>query len=244
VIVLVILLLVGLRKPYTLLSFTLATFALASVVVQYARGWRARHRALGAGWVRSFGGMVWANRSRYGGFLVHLGVIIVLVGITGSYAFKQDVKAELAKGESVAIGRYELTYDDLASEQAADKELARATFTITRDGKAVGLIYPVKEYYYPPQDQTWTRVALRSTLVDDVYVTLLGFADDGSTVSIEAQLNPLVIWLWIGGGVLVVGGLIALWPARRARSRQVEATQEVGASSVSTFLPADSGVDR
>jgi cytochrome c-type biogenesis protein CcmF len=244
VIVLVVLLAVGLRKPYTLLSFTLAVFALASIVVQYARGWRARHKASGSGWVRSFGGMVWANRSRYGGFLVHLGVIIVLVGITGSYAFKQDVKTDLVTGDSLTIGRYELTYDGLTSEQAADKESARATFTITRDGKVVGHVYPVKEYYYPPQDQTWTRVALRSTLTDDVYVTLLGFAEDGSTVSVEAQLNPLVIWLWIGGGVLVVGGLIAMWPARRARARDLEATQEVGTGRVSATGPGKAGADR
>ena len=92
VIVLVVLLALGLRKPYTLLSFTLATFAVASVALQYGRGWRNRHKASGAGWVRAFGGMVWANRSRYGGFLVHLGVIVVLVGITGSSAFKQVPK--------------------------------------------------------------------------------------------------------------------------------------------------------
>jgi cytochrome c-type biogenesis protein CcmF len=231
-------------KALHLLSFTLATFALASVVVQYARGWRARHKASGAGWVRSFGGMVWANRSRYGGFLVHLGVIIVLVGITGSYAFKQDVKTDLAKGDSLTIGRYELTYDDLASEQAADKELARATFTITRDGKVVGRVHPVKEYYYPPQDQTWTRVALRSTLTDDVYVTLLGFAEDGSSVSVEAQLNPLVIWLWIGGGVLVMGGLIAMWPARRATARDVQYTREVSKSPSSAAARRRPGADR
>ncbi len=122
VVVLVVLLALGLRKPYTLLSFTLSTFAVASIALQYGRGWRNRHKASGKGWLRAFGGMVWANRSRYGGFLVHLGVIIVLVGITGSNAFKQEFSGDLAQGASLDVGRYELTYDGLAFEQQPDKE--------------------------------------------------------------------------------------------------------------------------
>ena len=179
VVALVVLLALGLRKPYTLLSFTLATFAAASIALQYGRGWRNRHKAAGKGWLRAFGGMVWGNRSRYGGFLVHLGVIVVLVGITGSYAFKQVVDGDLSKGGSLDVGRFELTYDGLALEQAADKQMARATFTVSHDGQVVGHVDPVKEYY-PASDQIWTRVDLYSTLAGDVYVSLLGYADDGS----------------------------------------------------------------
>ena len=221
VIVLVVLLALGLHKPYTLLSFTLAMFAAASVAVQYIRGWRNRHRAAGTGWVRSFGGMVWGNRSRYGGFLVHLGVIVVLVGITGSYAFKQVVDGDVTKGGHLEIGRFELTYDGLTTSSTPEKQSARATFTVSHNGHVVGTVNPVKEYY-PARDQTWTRVDLYSTLAGDVYVSLLGYKDTGSSVTVQAQLNPLVGWIWIGGVVLVVGGLIALWPARRARARQRE----------------------
>jgi cytochrome c-type biogenesis protein CcmF len=228
VIALVVLLALGLRRPYTLLSFTLATFAAASVALQYGRGWRNRRKATGKDWLRAFGGMVWSNRSRYGGFLVHLGVIIVLVGITGSYAFKQVASGDLSKGSTLDVGRFELTYDGLALEQAPDKQIARATFTVSHGGKVVGTVKPVREFY-PAKDQTWTRVALYSTLAGDVYVSLLGYKDDaGSSVTVQAQLNPLVGWIWIGGGVLVVGGLIALWPTRRSRNKRREAAQ-VGA---------------
>ena len=219
VIVLVVLLALGLHKPYTLLSFTLAMFATASVAVQYIQGLSNRRKATGSGWLSSFGGMVWGNRSRYGGFLVHFGVIVVLVGITGSYAFKQVSDADLTKGSSLDIGRFVLTYDGLALENAPDHEIARATFTVSHDGRAVGTVSPVKEYY-PASDQTWTRVDLYSTLAGDVYVSLLGYKDAGSSVTVQAQLNPLVGWIWIGGVVLAIGGLIALWPARRARARQ------------------------
>ena len=222
VIVLIVLLALGVRKPYTLASFTLSMFATASVALQYGRGWRNRHKASDKGWVRAFGGMVWGNRARYGGFLVHLGVIIVLVGITGSYAFKQVTDGELAIGESLSVGRFELTYEGLTLDQTEHKDTARAAFTVTHDGEVVGHINPTKEYYYA-SDQVWTRVDLYSTLAGDVYVSLLGYTDDGSSVAIQAEVNPLVGWLWIGGGVLVVGGLIALWPTRRSRAARVEA---------------------
>ena len=84
---------------------------------------------------------------------------------------------------------------------------------MSHDGEVVGEVDPVKEYY-PASDQVWTRVDLYSTLAGDVYVSLLGYEDDGRSVTIQAQVNPLVGWLWIGGGVLVVGGLVALWPVR------------------------------
>jgi cytochrome c-type biogenesis protein CcmF len=157
--------------------------------------------------------MIWANRPRYGGFLVHLGIILLLVGVTGSYAFKQSTEGDVAKGGSLAIGRYELVFDGLATTQTADKQVASATFTLEESGKILGTIRPVKEYY-PANDQTWTHVALHSTLAGDVYVTLLDYAGDGSSVSIQAQVNPLVNWLWIGGAIMVLGGLIALWPRR------------------------------
>lgn len=240
---LVVLLALGLRKPYTLLSFTLAVFALASIALQYGRGWRNRHKASGKGWVRAFGGMIWANRSRYGGFLVHLGVIVVLVGITGSYAFKQVVDGDLSKGDSVDVGRFELTYDGLVEEQAVDKEVARATFTVSHDGRVVGQVNPVKEYY-PASDQVWTRVDLYSTLAGDVYVSLLGYTDAGATVTIRAELNPLVGWLWIGGGVLLVGGLIVLYPVKRSQRRQRKVARAADSTPVSMEVPEESGADK
>lgn len=215
--VVVVLLALGLRKVYPLLSFTLAFFAAATIALQYGRGWRNRRKASGVGWLTAFGGMFWNNRSRYGGFLVHLGVIVILVGITGSYAFKQEFDAELNKGASLTTGRFQVTYNDLVLGQAADKQTARATLLVSHNGRAVAEVNPVKEYY-PASDQTWTRVDRYSTLAGDVYVSLLGYTGGGDTITVRVDLNPLVNWLWIGGGVMVVGGLVVLWPIRRLRA--------------------------
>ena len=163
------------------------------------------------------------------------------MGITGSYAFKQVVDGDLAKGDSLAVGRFDLTYDGLTLEEAADKEMARATFTVSHDGQVVGYVDPVKEYY-PASDQVWTRVDLYSTLAGDVYVSLLGYEDDGTSVTIRAEINPLVGWLWIGGGVLVVGGLIALWPIRRrSRAGPSQPAKSAGSGPVSADVSTRAG---
>ena len=242
VVVLVVLLALGLRRVYPLLSFTLATFAAASITLQYGRGWRNRRTACRTGWLRAFGGMIWTNRSRYGGFLIHLGVIVVLVGITGSYAFKQVFDGDLSKGGSLDVGRFELTYDGFALEQAADKEVARAAFTLSHDGRVVGQMYPVQEYY-PARDELWTRVDIRSSLAGDVYVSLLGFTDGGAGVTVKAELHPLVSWLWIGGVVMTVGGLIVLWPVRRSRARARKLAPTAGSEQVSKGVCEEIGVD-
>jgi cytochrome c-type biogenesis protein CcmF len=222
--VLVVLIALGVHKPYTLLSFALSAFVVVATLLQYVRDWWTRHKSTGKGLVRSFGGMIWANRSRYGGLLVHIGVIVILVGITGSYAFKQVAQQDLTKGGTLDVGRYELTYNGLTQSEETDKQVARADFTVSHNGKVVGHVNPVKEYY-PASDQVWTRVDLYSTLEGDVYVSLLSYAGDGSSVTIQAQVNPLVGWLWIGGGVLVVGGLVVLWPTRRSRKKRQRGRQ-------------------
>jgi cytochrome c-type biogenesis protein CcmF len=240
---LIVLLVLGLRRVYPLLSFALAVFAVSSVALQYGRGWRNRRRASRTGWLRAFGGMVWNNRSRYGGFLVHLGVIIFLVGVTGSYAFKQEVSGDLSKGGSLAVGRFELTYDGLVLGQEADKQTARATFTVSHGGHVVAQVHPVKEYY-PASDQVWTRVDRYSTLAGDVYVSLLGYTDSGTSVTVQAELNPMVSWLWIGGGVIVVGGLIALWPVTRSEAKRRKLARAAGSGRAPKRVPAESGAGK
>ncbi len=230
VIALIVVVVLGVHKPYAVISFTLATFAFASVVLQYARGLRNRHKATSSNWLRSLGGMIWTNRSRYGGFIVHAGLIIVLVGITGSYTFKQVIDTDVTKGQTLALGSYVLTYEGLDITSDAEKTNAKATFAVSHGGKPVGFVYPVREYY-PATDQNWTRVDLYSTATVDVYISLLGYSDDGTSATIQAQLNPLVSWLWVGGGIMALGGIIAMWPTRRSRPKGAQDAAPARASS-------------
>jgi cytochrome c-type biogenesis protein CcmF len=216
----------GVRNGFALIAFFLAGVAVPSLVLQYYGGYRTellRSASAGkgavAGALTSFGSVVWRNRPRYGGLIVHLGIVMVLVGITGSQVYKQVAQQKLAPGGSLSLGSYELVFEGLSQPvtAATNKQQVGADLVLSRGGKELGRLRPVHEYY-PASDTTWTRVARRSTVGGDVYVTLLEYSDDGSAV-IQAQLNPLVGWLWIGGFVMAFGGLIALWP--RAAAGQV-----------------------
>jgi len=218
--VLVALLVLGVRHGYALVSFALAGFVAAAIASEFVKGVRARLSMAHEDVFTAFGRMVWNNKRRYGGYTVHLGVILLLVGITGSYGFKQELDQQrLTKGQSLTIGRYELTYTDFSTYDTAEKTVGTATLEIKEGGKVIGTVSPVREFYFN-KDQPWTRVDRNSNLARDVYVSLLQYSEAGAEILVKVDINPLVSWLWVGGFVMVIGALIAIWPSRAEKRRQ------------------------
>jgi cytochrome c-type biogenesis protein CcmF len=197
-VVLVVLLSAGVRKGYPVAAFVLCGAAIAATALMFARGWR--------------------NRRRYGALLVHLGLLILMIGLAGSWAYKQSVEGQLALGESLTLGELKIDYQDvqLQAENNTDRSVTRATVGLSIDGKNEGQLSPSLEYY-PASDQTWTRVARRTSLAGDVYVSLLSVDSGSKTADFRLEYHPLIIWLWIGGGVMSLGALVALWSLRRRR---------------------------
>jgi cytochrome c-type biogenesis protein CcmF len=195
-VVLVVLLVAGVRKGYPVAAFALTGAAVASVAMMLARGWRVRRR--------------------YGALLVHLGLLTLVIGLAGSWSFKDSVERELALGESLSLGKVEVVYQDLDVQPAGatGKEVTRATLGLSLDGDGAGELVPTLEYY-PANDQTWTRVARRTSAAGDVYVSLLGVGADGETIDLKLEYHPLIVWLWIGGGIMSLGAIVALWSVRR-----------------------------
>jgi cytochrome c-type biogenesis protein CcmF len=221
VVVLVVLLVLGMRHVYALLSFALAGFVVAAIITEWVKGLRARLQMARENVVVALARMVWGNKRRYGGYTVHLGVILLLIGITGSYAFKQVLDQQrLVKGESLTLGGYELTYTDFSTYDTNEKTVGTATFEIKKGGTVVGTVKPVREFYFS-KDTPWTRVDRNSNLARDIYVSLLQYSDGGGEILVMVEINPLVSWLWIGGFVMVIGALIAMWPSRAEKRRQV-----------------------
>jgi cytochrome c-type biogenesis protein CcmF len=219
-VVLAVLLVLGMRHVYALISFALAGFVIAAIVQEFTRGVLVRRHMSHENVFKAFGRMVWNNKRRYGGYTIHLGVVLLLVGITGSYAFKQVLDQQtLTKGQSLTIGRYELTYTGFNSYDTSEKTVGVATFELKQGGKVIGTIKPVREFYLN-KDQPWTRVARDVSLTRDVYVSLLQYSDAGQQILVMVEVNPLVSWLWIGGFVMVIGTLIAIWPSRAEKRRQ------------------------
>jgi cytochrome c-type biogenesis protein CcmF len=218
-VVLVLLLVFGMRHVYALISFTISSFVLATILVEFARGSWVRHQMSGESILKSPFSLTWRNKRRYGGYIVHTGVILFLIGTTGHYAFKDEVQQTLKKGESVTIDKYEVTYEEFSSRDTQEKRVGQAVFTVKEDGQNVATLTPVREYYFQ-KDQKWTRVDNHSTLVRDVYVSLLEYEGDaGEQILVKVDINPLTSWLWIGGMVMVLGGVVAMWPDRREERR-------------------------
>ena len=158
----------------------------------------------------------WRSRRRYGALLVHLGLLTLVIGLVGSWSFKDSVERELALGESLSLGKVEVVYQDLDVQPAGatDKEVTRATLGLSIDGRGAGELVPALEYY-PANDQIWTRVAKRTSAAGDVYVSLLAVGADGETIDLKLEYHPLIVWLWIGGGIMSLGAIVALWSLRR-----------------------------
>ena len=166
--------------------------------------------------------MTGTNRPRYGGYIVHIAIILIAIGIAGSSLYDVEKEATLKVGESMTIKNYTLTYESLDHYETQSKVVVTATLSAYNEGKLLGTLTPEK-YFHQSYDQPVTEVAIRSTLIEDLYVILIGWDEDGTT-AFKVLVNPLVNWIWIGGGVFVLGGLIAFWPERRWRPapRQTE----------------------
>jgi cytochrome c-type biogenesis protein CcmF len=168
----------------------------------------------------AFLNLVWFNKPRYGGYIVHLGIIILTVGIVGSSAYDVEQEAILLPGESMTINNYSLTYEDMDYYTTPSREVVTATLSVSNEGKSLGNLTPEKYFHFNYQ-QPVTEVAIRSTLAEDLYVILVNWDETGAT-AFKVLVNPLVNLIWIGAGFVVLGGVIAFWPERRKSPVQKE----------------------
>jgi cytochrome c-type biogenesis protein CcmF len=207
----------GLRQGFALLGFSLSIFVLATILLELFRGSVARHRTAKENYLVALANLIRLNKPRYGGYIIHIGIILMVIGIIGSQFYTQSKEATLSKGESMSIGTYTLTFEAFSSFPTASKTVNAATLSVTNGDEPVGQLVPQKN-----QHQGWpeshTEVAIRTTLKEDLYVILATFTPD--TATFKVLINPLVVWIWIGGGVLVLGTVVAFWPDAREKRRQ------------------------
>ena len=206
-------------SPAALVGYTFAAFVLAAIVLEFARGTRARHALGGEGWISAFTGLVGRNRRRYGGYIVHAAIVILLIGAAGIGGFGTTTEARLATGESLRAGGYELTYTGSGERRGANAVEARAGFEVSRGGGERGTISAGKNRYFAEQ-QVSNEVGIRSDWLraEDLFVIVQQFNADGS-VSVKALVNPLVNFIWLGGLVFLLGSLVAMWPDAREQRR-------------------------
>jgi len=212
-----LLLVFGVIDPFALLGFGLCLFVLGTILQEFTRGALARHRATGENVVLALGSLVRRNNRRYGGYLVHLAILLIGAGAVGSQVYQLQTQATLAPGQSVSLGAYTITAQGVQTTQLSGVKVTDGLLTVNGTDE----LRPEKQFFDNFPQQPSTKVGLRSTPFEDLYVVLSDWTGDGPTaqVSLAIFVNPLVSWIWAGGVLLLLGTLITLWPAP-APSRQ------------------------
>ena len=214
------------QKPFVALSIGALVFVTATILLEYTRGLRIRKRNTGEIYPLALTRLVSRNKQRYGGYIVHIGIILIAIGIIGSTAFQTNREVNMKKGESVAIGRYVLTYEESFSRVDPEKEILGSILTINLGGKNIGTMVPSTEFYNKFQGQPSSKIAISTTLLDDLYIFQASRPTDND-VTLSIFVNPLVMWIWIGGTVLILGILIAAWPEKRTMWTSLTQTAKI-----------------
>jgi cytochrome c-type biogenesis protein CcmF len=221
-IVAVVLFALGIRESYALLSFAVCAFVTATIAFEFYRSLMARRRTKGESYLVALGRLVTKGRRRYGGYIVHLAIVLIAIGVTGSSFYKNEWLVSVTPGEEVTIGDYTLQYEGYEIEVLnADPETYQskirfaAILGVHRAGRKIANLVAEKNNHWLLQNPWVTEVAIRSSLKEDLYVILGGLEQDNGLASFQLVVNPLVNWLWIGGGLLFVGAAVAMWPPGR-----------------------------
>jgi len=227
-----LLLLAGVHHPIALLGFWLCAFVAAVTLYEFWRGSLARHRRSGESLPVALWNLAGRNRRRYGGYIIHLGIVLMAIGIIGIELFQTETQGTISQGEQITLGNYSITYDSLSNFDTRDgRNVSRAVVSVYRDGKYVAELYPRRDYYYESQ-QPMTIPGVRSTWEDDFYVLLVDWQPISSqSATFKVYHNPLVNWLWFGGFVFILGTLVAAWPDKDPEPARVRARKTVYAAT-------------
>lgn len=219
----------GVRHGYALATFTLAAFTMTTITVEFWKGTRARASIEKEGLALAFVHLVERNRRRYGGYIVHAGLVIAFCGLAGR-AFESEVTKAVKPGETVEIASsfgytYQLTYQDMSWYPATNMTKLIASMQVSRDGKPLGLLTAEKRAY-KQREEVVSEVGIRRAWNEDLYLILAGIDDANGVLAgtnprpvatFRVLVNPLVPWIWFGGMIMALGTLIALWPAPEPR---------------------------
>ena len=203
----------GVANGLVLTAMALVVFVAGTIALDLFRAVRARRRS-GDDWGAATWGLLLRQNRRYGGFIVHLGILVIALGVAGSQAWSVQTEVTLDKGQSMELAGYQVRFDGLSASEESNHAKVTGAFMVT-NGRAGGyMLYPAKKFY--PQEQTpIAAVDYRLGWIEDVYLVLGDFASDGSHATVKLQVNRMVSWLWLGGLVLTLGAALAILPDAR-----------------------------
>ena len=201
----------GVRIWSSGLCFAFGGFVVGTVVQEFWRGARVRQQTSGTDMFTALVGLVGRNKRRYGGYLVHVGVVLAFLGFAGEN-FKQQETALMTPGKAVTVGEFDIRMDALRITEDASKQMVTAHATVLRDGAEVTKLYPARWFFHGRDDEPTTEVAIRRSVGGDVYLVMPAFDAKDQSATLEITVTPLINWLWFGFGIIAIGTLIALLP--------------------------------
>ncbi len=210
----VIALVFGFREIYSWVCLILCVFVASTVGLEFYRGAKVIRARSGASLVASAVELTMRNTRRYGGYIVHVGMVFVFIGLAGA-AFNRDLQKDMRQGDTLQIGPYTLVLQGFDTRPERNYTAQRLLVEVLRDKKPIMMLYPEKRRF-EITTENGTMVAIYSTLKEDLYVVYAGNSPETGIPVVHAYLNPLVKWIWLGGAVVVFGTLVALLPNRRA----------------------------
>ncbi len=203
----------GFTRPLSLVGFAVVGLAGGTAVGELWRGAVARNRR-GESWPEAVWRLFGRNRRRYGGYLVHIGVVLLALGVIGTRFYPFETQAVLAAGESRKVGEYTVVFEELTRETLPDRMTTSVAVSVHRGGRQVATLGPRLDEY-TSFGQTVAAPAVRTGLREDLYLVLAGWSDGGAQVTLKIFINPLASFLWLGGLTLMIGGVVAVWPSVR-----------------------------
>jgi cytochrome c-type biogenesis protein CcmF len=204
----------GVREFYSVVCLILCVFVTSTIGMEFFRGARVLRTRSGASFATSAVDLTMRNTRRYGGYIVHMGMVLIFVGLSGA-AFNKDVQKEMQPGSTMTIGRYTLLLQSMDTKPEPNYTSERLIVEVMKDAKPLMMLYPERRFF-PANQESGTMVAIYSTLREDLYVVYAGRSPDNEVPVIHTYLNPLVKWIWLGGVVVVLGTFVTLLPNRRA----------------------------
>lgn len=207
----------GLTRWPALIAFWLVAFVLAVNLFEFIRRTRLRRRDESESWGKAVSRVLKRNQRSYGAMFVHIGVVLMALGVIGIEFFQTETQGTLAEGQSLSLASYTMTYEklDVFDDLPSARNVARAVVSVEKDGKVVDQLYPRRDFYYD-SGQPVTIPGVRSTFADDFYVVLVDWKEITSQgATFKVYNNPLVKWLWVGAWVFIGGVLIATWPTKK-----------------------------
>ena len=225
-------LLMGVYNWVALLGFWLCAFVVTVTLYEFWRGALARHHRSGENLPLALWRLAGRNRRRYGGYIIHLGFVLMAIGVIGTELFQTETQGTIPQGGQITLGDYSLRYDSLAIFDTPDgRNVARAVVSVEKNGQYIGELHPRRDFFFEAQ-QPMTIPGVRSTWEDDLYVILVDWLPVSSQgATFKVYHNPLINWLWLGGLVFILGTMVAAWPDKDPESAPVRVRRAAAAGA-------------